>query len=123
MAMFALLSLIGCKKQIGQPKLVFSAESVEMGVLYKDNPYADFEIECRNEGAQRLNIYRVTTGCPCTEVLSVDSFIEPDEKGIIKGRLNLQEKPPGFFSEELVIFSDGSEEPLHYFLDGELKYK
>lgn len=123
MAVLALLSLISCRQVSKQPVLSFEEEAVEIGTLYKDSPIADFDIQFTNEGGQRLNVYKIVTSCTCTEILSLDSLTDTGDEGHIRGRLDMTDYPPGRFAKELIIFSNGSDEPLHYHLVGELKYK
>lgn len=123
MAVFALLSLISCRQVSKQPILSFEEETIELGTLYKNSPVADFDILFRNDGGQRLNIYKIVTSCTCTEILSLDSLTDKGCEGHIRGRLDMTDYPPGRFAKELIIFSNGSDEPLHYHLAGELKYK
>lgn len=123
MAVLALLSLCACNKVSKLPVLAFESESTEIGVLYKDSPIADFDITFKNKGGQRLNVYKIVTSCTCTEVLSLDSLTETGKEGHIRGRLDMTDYPPGRFAKELIVFSNGSDTPVHYQLIGELKYK
>ena len=123
MAVLALLSLCACNKVSKLPVLAFESESTEIGILYKDSPIADFDIQFTNEGGQRLNVYKIVTSCTCTEILSLDSLTDKGDEGHIRGRLDMTDYPPGRFAKELIVFSNGSKEPIHYHLVGELKYK
>ena len=123
MAVLALLSLLACREVNRQPVLSFAEEATEIGTLYKDSPIADFDIQFTNEGGQRLNVYKIVTSCTCTEILSLDSLTDTGDEGHIRGRLDMTDYPPGRFAKELIVFSNGSKEPTHYHLVGELKYK
>ena len=119
-----LLVLCACKgNQTSQPRLEFSHDSCDVGTILKSHPQVDFDIEFRNTGAQTLNVYRVKSSCSCTVINEVDSFVEPGGKGHIKGTFDMSAYPARRIRKHIVVFSNGTNEPIHYKIVGDVTYK
>ena len=119
-----LLALVACKgNQTRLPRLEFSHDSCDLGTIYKNSPIKDFDIEFRNTGAQTLNVFKVKSTCSCTVVNAVDSFVEPGAKGHIRGTFDMSRYPARRIRKHLVVFSNGTKEPVHYSIVGDVTYK
>ena len=119
-----LLALVACKgNRTNLPRLEFTHDSCDVGTILKSHPKVDFDIEFKNTGAQMLNVYLVKSSCSCTEVNSVDSFVKPGEKGHIRGTFDMSNYPARRIRKHLVVFSNGTKEPIHYKIVGDVTYK
>ena len=119
-----LLAICGCKgNQTNLPRLEFSHDSCDVGKVKKSSPVKDFDIEFKNTGGQTLNVYNVKPTCSCTEVSAVDSFVEPGAKGHIRGTFDMSDYPAGHIIKHVVVFSNGTDKPMNYFIVGDITYE
>ncbi|MBP5339275.1 MAG: DUF1573 domain-containing protein [Prevotella sp.] len=102
-----LFALVGCnsgtKKESGdkmpnfykvegvQYAHVSVPEVVDMGVFDYKTPVKTAEIEYSNTGDAVLSISSAGVECECTEILSLDSVVQPHQAGKMVVRLNMSE--------------------------------
>lgn len=94
------------------PKNVIVLDTVE----WHDNLSLDGTFKILNSGDSTLLLSVVTTTCPCFEVDSVTSCIEPGDTGIVHAVFHPRGK--GRFNQAVIYTSNALPEPRRLYLRG-----
>lgn len=88
---------------------IVAPEVVDMGIFDKEHSIKIADVEVLNSGESTLFIRSVVPECDCTEILSVDSLVEPHEIGKIVVSLDMTKYPADTIYKTIHILSNDPE--------------
>lgn len=125
----ALVSLMACKggkapadatKKVVDTEIQFDTVLCMVGDLYEDQIY-NAHFVFYNRGDNPLLIDSVATTCHCTIPVYFKTPVAPGDSSQITVAIQGSALKPGYFSKSVMVYSNGSVEPVSLTLRGESK--